>query len=856
MKLNPNSEEGRSLLQYVTVVLFFFISLAAVSVYSLNSFLSLTKEEARISGENLVKGDADILNRLIDDGKSRLQVVRRVSEYIIDENMPIAEMESLFVAETKRYKQDRDSNFSGVYGYVKGTYLDGSGWVPGQYYDALERPWYKVAMADSGFQISSHIDLSKRQRVISISRRLADGRSVVALNMSLQNLKKSFAGMNRSEDQWLILDTNGVVVDHHDYFKIGLNFLLAQFTDSDEKALAEAVLAAKGNSFELVMGGKVRLVYVATVQNAWSMVRIVDESSVTEKVRWAAVRNVMIATFLFILLTVVTTYGFVKYQKKSRISRIKSLIQLKMHHEINASVNGILGLNAVVVKGVRNQEIKHYAEKVQSAMQGLVALFNDMNDVTRMQSRNDERHASEYDLFTLLSECYRVSGQKAAQKNLQFTMECDPDIPKGLWGDVNQIRQIINNLLADSINRTESGSVSFSVTYSREQKMGSSATESSVLLKVVIRDTGSGVQDENIDFSESSFEKTSAELCLAKLLVDMCGGELVVKSRYGEGTTFMLSISQVVLNVEPVGDFQEKYKSVSNFESAPMDTLFAPMARMLVVDDVDTNLQVVKGLLKDTRIQIDTAVSGAQCLEMIASRRYDLILLDYSLPMMDGVETFERMKTVEHNLNKNTPVIMVTAKSVDYKESYLKLGLADYILKPYQEMDLLRMLAWYLPKNLVLTKDDLPEQMPQPPKPPKEEVVAPVEIELHSVVPLKEKMNVFNDILNVKAGLEYFSNDARCYGEMLYELVLDRKQEMLENAFVAEDWESYKILIYSLVDSMQAIGAEDLVGKVQMVESACRENRYEDIRETHGKLMVAYVQLIEQIKKRLADYEV
>lgn len=861
MAFERKMKGGHIWLQYVIVIFFFFVSLVAVPIFSFYSYSSLASEESIRAGIRAVEKDAEIINNVLDDGKGRLQVVIRVTEHLIKDGASIADVDSLFREETSRFRIATESEFSGVYGYINGHYIDGGFWTPPADYKVEERPWYKSAIQarDDSAQFVAYNDIANGVHAVSISRAFDSKRSVAALNIPFKNLRK-FSKLVKNQDcHWVILDVNGTVIDHHDEIEIGQNYLSDAFWGTEKESLARKVTRTRSGMVEIIHAGKESFAFVAPLQRNWLLVSIVDKATATEDLRWIMARNIMIILLLFVVMILVAIFGFFRHRKVARIMRTKKIIQRKMNHEMLASINGILGMNAVLAKSIRDASTRKFVDSVGSAVKELNSLISDARDFSDFERGNSVQESEAYDVFVLFSECYKNVLPKATMKNLQVSVECDPDLPSSLWGDLKRIRQAINNLLTDAVKRTDAGGILISVGFDSLAKSKNSS-EDTVVLKISIRDTGESVSVD-YDSEDRGWDGASAELCLARLLIAACGGDLVIKSRYGESTTVMITIPQVVLNVEPMGDFLTRYNESEFTESKAYDTLFAPSARILVVDDVDINLKVVCGLLKDTKIQIDTAVNATQCLELVAIRRYDLILLDYSLPVMDGIKTFERMKKIQDSPNKETPVIMGTAKTIDFSDSYLKLGLTDFISKPYQEQDLKRMLAWYLPKDLVLTRDDLLE-FPQA-KVKKQSTKKSTEtfvddneeLEFHSVLTPEEKLVVFENVLNVSVGLEYFSRDIRCYCEVLEEFVREDKSPAFQRAFLAKNWSDYLALIHSVSGVASAIGAENLSLRSRNIEVACKESRFDEVEGLHDSFVAAYVESIEKIRKGLSEYE-
>ena len=373
-----------------------------------------------------------------------------------------------------------------------------------------------------------------------------------------------------------------------------------------------------------------------------------------------------------------------------RANEAKSQFLANMSHEIRTPINGILGMDSMLLKECKDEVLREYAKNIQSAGQSLLSIINDILDISKIESGKLEILPIKYELFSILNDCYNLTKAKLQEKPLEFEIRVNENLPSWLYGDEVRIRQIINNFLSNAVKYTKQGKVTFCLDY--EQK-----SDEQIRLVISVADTGIGIREEDLGKLFTSFtrieekrnrniEGTGLGLSLTKNLVDLMGGEVIVESTYGRGSCFTARIPQKIVDATPMGDFSRRYQQY--LSSSDDDTLSfsAPEAKILVVDDVEMNLKVVKGLLKETQIQIDTAVSGRQCLERVKTTRYDVIFLDHMMPEMDGIETLQNMKLLKDNLNREVPVIMLTANAiVGAKEEYIQAGFTDYLTKPIQE---------------------------------------------------------------------------------------------------------------------------------------------------------------------------
>ena len=383
----------------------------------------------------------------------------------------------------------------------------------------------------------------------------------------------------------------------------------------------------------------------------------------------------------------------------------KSQFLANMSHEIRTPINGILGMDSMLLKECQDEGLREYAKNIQSAGQSLLSIINDILDISKIESGKLEIIPTRYELFSILNDCYNLTKVKIEEKPITLHMKINENIPAKLYGDEVRIRQVMNNFLSNSAKYTHEGSITFGVDY--EEK-----SEGEIWLIITVSDTGIGIKEEDLEKLFASFtrieekrnrniEGTGLGLSLTKNLVDLMQGEITVKSIYEEGSCFTAKIPQKIIDKTPMGDFDKRYRQYIHQSEEQAISLCAPDAKILVVDDVPMNLIVVKGLLKATKIQIDTAKNGANCLELVQKNRYDIIFLDHLMPEMDGIETLQNMKLLEKNPNRNTPVIMLTANAiVGAKEEYMEAGFTDYLTKPVQETLLHEMIMKYLPKEL------------------------------------------------------------------------------------------------------------------------------------------------------------
>ncbi len=385
-----------------------------------------------------------------------------------------------------------------------------------------------------------------------------------------------------------------------------------------------------------------------------------------------------------------------------------------MSHEIRTPINAVLGMDEMILRETKEQNIKEYAMDIYMAGQTLLSLINDILDFSKIESGKMEIVPVEYDISSLIHDLANMTSQRADSKNIRFLVEVDNEIPSRLYGDDVRIRQVLTNILTNAVKYTHEGTVWLRV---RWRKTGETA-----VLMFEVEDTGIGIKDEDLPKLFAEFERIEEDrnrniegsglgMNITILLLSLLGSRLQVESTYGEGSKFYFELEQKIIDDTPIGDFEARVQQMA--ENYNYTTRFcAPEAKILVVDDNAVNRRVLKNLLKDTKIQITDAQSGAECLNLVLKNHYDLIFLDHMMPEMDGVETLHHIKEFSDYPCQNTPIVVLTANAVSgAKEKYMSEGFDDFLSKPVVPVKLETMIKKMLPAELV--QDGVLEELPE-----------------------------------------------------------------------------------------------------------------------------------------------
>ena len=417
------------------------------------------------------------------------------------------------------------------------------------------------------------------------------------------------------------------------------------------------------------------------------------------------------------ILFIDTTEIMDALERAEAADRAKSNFLAKMSHEIRTPINAVLGLNEMILRESSEKNTIAYAADIQNAGKTLLSIINDILDFSKVEEGKMEILPTQYELGSIINDLVNMTRSRAEKKGLEFHIFVDETTPHLLFGDEIRIRQCALNLLTNAVKYTKTGSVTLTVGYEEVD------TEK-IRLKFTVADTGIGIKPEDMERLTSPFarleetrirsiEGTGLGLAITRQLLGLMGSSLQVESIYGEGSEFSFAIEQPVVKWWPVGQFNGRYDTGEQ-SAAGHESFFAPEARVLVVDDMPVNLTVVKGLLKKTRIKVDTAESGAQAIVMASKRNYDVALIDHMMPEMDGIETLRALKKLPQAAE--TVCIALTANAISgSREKYIDAGFQDYLSKPVDSEKLEEMLMKYLPPNKVLMEAEAAPESEQKP---------------------------------------------------------------------------------------------------------------------------------------------
>jgi len=520
-------------------------------------------------------------------------------------------------------------------------------------------------------------------------------------------------------------------------------------------------------------------------------------------------------------------------------SNAKTDFLANMSHEIRTPINAILGFNEMILRDPKSEDIVYYAHDIKAASTTLLNIINDILDFSKIESGKMEIIPVEYDISKLLRELINMITIRAEEKGLELRVDIDASTPRILFGDEVRIKQIILNILTNAVKYTKRGHVILKVSYDKTD-------DDNIMLKCSIEDTGVGMKEADLARLFKPFERieesknrhvegTGLGMTITKTFLNMMESELKVQSEYGKGSVFSFEVAQKVVDWDSIGEAYKPNDRQEFVKEAYKPKFNAPDARIIVVDDMPLNLKVFASLLKDTRMKIDTAESGAQAIEMCKSTKYDIIFLDHMMPEMDGVETLEILKSDSEGININTLVVVLTANAITgARENYMDNGFDDYMTKPVDPEQLELLICRYLAPEKVLEPIEIEENLDG-------------NVENNNEDSLLEKLRAIE-------GFDVASGIAAAGGDDIYEMVVEEFYKaaegrigMIRDYYAQKDIKKYTIQVHGLKSSAKLAGLMTLSEAARLLEEAGHAENEEIIMRDTDALLDMYEAVREQL---------
>ncbi|MCR5473937.1 MAG: response regulator [Lachnospiraceae bacterium] len=518
-----------------------------------------------------------------------------------------------------------------------------------------------------------------------------------------------------------------------------------------------------------------------------------------------------------------------------RANLAKTRFLANMSHEIRTPINTIMGMDEMLLREDAKDVPKryfmsviNYALDIKTASETLLGLINDLLDMSKIESGKMRVVETEYDTGDMLRSIIKMIRIRSQEKDLTFKVDIDEKLPRRLFGDSQKIRQIVLNLLTNAVKYTNEGGFTLKVT-------AGTVTDGTCDVKFSVKDTGIGVKPEDMDKLFTAYERLDEEknsaiqgtglgLDISRRFAELMGGSLTCESVYGEGSEFTLALTQGIADNRGIGKFSEDDDTV---KGPYVPQFVAPDADVLIVDDNPMNLNVIKGLLKATKVFVTTAESGEEALEKIKYDNYDVVLLDHMMPGMDGIETVEKIRETHPDL----PVYALTANAAaGGEEFYVSKGFNGYLAKPIDSVALERAIMKHIPKEMMM-KPEGAQGLAEPESlPPDKKWIG--EIKALSLEDGIKNAGGVSSLINALTMLKDTAED---------------NAAVIEDALGAGDIRLYTVKVHALKTSLRIVGAGGLSELAQKLEDAGHKGDEGFIRENSDRFMGDFRDLVGKL---------
>ena len=524
-----------------------------------------------------------------------------------------------------------------------------------------------------------------------------------------------------------------------------------------------------------------------------------------------------------------------EYRKQQNVaeesSNAKSILLANISHEVRTPINMLLGMNEMILRESENSLINEYAQNVDNAGQHLLFLINQFLDLSRIDMGKEVLFEESFSVKKLIESLGAFFGKEADKKKLEFVMDIDKNLPAFLFGDIQKISQILSNLLSNAVKYTAKGTIVFSVHILKQEG-------DTRLIRFEVSDTGNGIKEKDQKKIFESFERadiirnrsiegTGLGLAISNKLANLMGTEIHVKSQYGTGSAFWLDISL------KAGKENDSYAD-------PDDFFIAPEAKVLVVDDNNMNLQVAKALMKRTMVMVDTAKSAMECYEKCEKTHYDMILMDYMMPEIDGVEALEHLREMDKEKNRRTPIVVLTADATsEKKELFEEKGFDGYLLKPVESGLLEKTLMEHLPSSLVtMVKSENHTLLPEDIKTEFTSLLKKYDISFDLAL-----KHLSGDVLQFTRVSEYFLKNT------------PDSIEKIKNYVEQNDLENVAILFHAIKGNAGNVGGEDLYYSARRLERRAKDNDREYVLSALPLFTMKWERVMLGLNKFLYEFD-
>jgi PAS domain S-box-containing protein len=550
-------------------------------------------------------------------------------------------------------------------------------------------------------------------------------------------------------------------------------------------------------------------------------------------------------------------------------SKTKSTFLANMSHEIRTPMNAILGVTETLLLRERlAEDIEDGLDKIYNSCNLLLSIINDILDFSKIEAGKMDIITSEYEIAHLISDTIQINLMKIDEKPIKFSLEIAENIPERAIGDELRIKQILNNILSNAFKYTDIGQVVLWV--SAEQH----SDTNSVNLIFCVQDTGHGMtpEQQNRLFEEysrfsnrasSTIEGTGLGLSITQRLLNLMDGEISVTSEPDVGSSFTVTLPQTLVNdrvicPETIANLKQfKSKHIKTSRRGQIAREIMPYGKILVVDDIQTNLYVAEGLLRLYRLQIDTAQSGAEAIKKIQSgHTYDIIFMDYMMPILNGIETTKHLREIGYT----HPIIALTANAMSGQaDMFLQNGFDDFMSKPIDIRQL----------NAILNRLVRDKQAPEAREAARLQASQTYQDEAYTDTFSHQSAHLSQGSvpslhldeknlpgIDIKQGLVRFNHDEDIYLRVLRSYISTLRAMLEMTADITEkNLHDYRIKVHGIKGASYDIYAQQIAQMAEGLENASKISDWSYIHTHNEAFLKELTTLIVEFEKLMSEIE-
>jgi len=835
-----------------------FIIVIAFVIMGISSFLFASRIEHRHlvkDAENALSfTETEIIGNLLEPETFLIGYTETIRSMLLKGEDERA-LTTYILSITNSLVRDRDrmSGLNTTHGYFYkfgGKYISGRSWIPPKDFVVEERPWFQIAKdADGRVALSEpYKDVLTGNKIMTFSRLIKDGDdnplAIICLDIELHRIYRYAVNINLTEGSYgILLNDKMEIIAHPEHYLIGEKLIKI---DSGLSVLAKELEQGVQINERRVKNYMYEdsIVYFRKTKYGWYLGIVIPVNEYYRSVNNMAAFLIVLGSLLAWGLCTMLYYIAQAKIKSDLRTQQKSNFLATMSHEIRTPLNAILGMTEIQMQSSLHPPSTSEAFiKINNSGNLLLNIINDILDLSKIEAGKLELVPVKYEVASLINDIIQLNYIRYESKPIEFKLEIDENIPSVLVGDELRIKQILNNLLSNAFKYTDSGQVTLAV---NAECVGRGGGAVIVTLIFQVRDTGQGMTPDQVSKLFDEYTRFNLEanrttegaglgMTITRNLVDLMYGKINVKSVVDEGTAVTVRLPQktdgigirgIIGNEVAENLRQFRLGNAIQLKRTQISHEYMPYGHILIVDDVETNLYVAKGLIAPYGLKIDLATSGFEALDKIKDGIvYDVVFMDHMMPKMDGIETTKQMRKMGYN----HPVVALTANAIaGQAEMFLKNGFDDFISKPID----IRQLNASLNR---LIRDKYPSEVVEAARKEKEE--------------LDKKNLVGGGHHQVDIELaQVFARDAEKATKTI-------KSSMKSNLSNKEDINMYVINVHAMKSALANIGEKELSAIALRLEQAGREKNINVILSETSDFLEKLEKVINEIRQKKPKLE-